>query len=129
MEIYEMATAIYTKEAWPIEMRRDFSLPDNPYESQEARDKLESLGVIHYRDEDHNEAIVLGVDTGSCNIKGFYHLVSLDANNDYVPLEWERQEKKEVQEYIKKKGDPFEWLHFNKPAHIFHIDSSKIVSR
>ena len=127
-EIYEMSTSFYTDRELDKRIRETFSLPDNPYESEVARDKLKSMGVIFYRDEDHDEGLVLG-ERGKVSIKGFYHLVNLDANNDYRPLEWMNQEKPSVQEYIRKKGHPYEWLVFNKPVHIFEINENVVVSR
>jgi len=123
-----MSTSFYTDKELPKDIRGTFSLPGDPYESQEARDKLVEMGVIFYRDEDHEDGLVLGPQ-GRVNIKGFYHLVSLDANNDYKPLEWINQQKPSVQEYIRKKGDPYEWLVFNQPKHIFHMDAKTVVSR
>lgn len=127
-EIYEMSTSFYTDKELTTDIRDNFSLPGDPYESEEAREKLKSMGVIFYRDEDHEDGLVLG-ERGKVSIKGFYHLVNLDVNNDYRPLEWDNQTRPKVKAYIKKKGHPFEWLVFNKPKHIFEINEEVVVSR
>jgi len=122
-------------------LERKITLSGDPYKLRNAKQELQLMGVVFWRDEDHNAGIIL-----QPNVKNetLYYSQGIFAENDdnWSIDEWEEEALSQdesdndelgkslgSQKNPKKRVDNYAWIVFNEPRYVLDVvsDGVKLV--